>query len=150
MRRGGRGRGPGPGRGRGPGPGRGVMMARRMARRMVARMRRRRRRRRRRRIILASGLIALGVYKLSKKDVQRVEEQTGKPAEELTDEELDQAMDDLNIPKDEMSDDEWDYVEKEDAQDDYLDEIERLGELRDQGILTDEEFEAKKKQLLDI
>ena len=140
MRRGGRGRG----------PARGAMMARRMARRMVARMRRRRRRRRRRRIILVGGLVALGAYKLSKRDVERVEEKTGKPAEELTDEELEQAMDDLNIPKEEMTDEEWDYVDKEDAQDDYLDELERLGELHDQGILTDEEFAAKKKQLLDL
>lgn len=142
MRRGGRGR------------ARGAMMARRMARRMVARMRRRRRRRRRRRIILVGGLIALGAYKLSKRDVERVEEHTGKTAEELTDEELDQAMDDLNIPKEEMSEEEWDYVEQEDAKEDdqadYLDELERLGELNKQGILTDEEFEAKKKQLLGL
>jgi hypothetical protein len=121
---------------------------------MVARMRRRRRRRRRRRIILVGGLIALGAYKLSKRDVERVEEKTGKPAEELTDEELEQAMDDLNIPKEEMTDEEWDYVDKEDAQDeaqdDYIEELQRLGELHDQGILTDEEFAAKKKQLLDL
>jgi hypothetical protein len=116
---------------------------------MVARMMRRRRRRRRRRIILVGGLVALGAYKLSKRDVERVEEKTGKPAEELTDEELDQAMDDLNISKEEMSDEEWDYVEKEDAQDDYLDELQRLGELHEQGILTDEEFEAQKKKILD-
>ena len=140
MRRGGRGRG----------RARGAMMARRMARRMVARMRRRRRRRRRRRILLVGGLIALGAYKLSKRDVERVEEKTGKPAEELTDEELDQAMSDLNISKDEMSDEEFDYVDEQDAQDDYLDELERLGELHEKGILTDEEFEAKKKQLLDL
>ena len=125
-------------------------MARMMARRMAVMMMRRRRRRRRRRVILVGGLIALGAYKLSKRDVERVEEKTGKPAEELTDEELDQAMDDLNIQKDEMTDEEWDQVEKEDSQDDYLDELERLGELHEKGILTDEEFEAKKKQLLDI
>jgi len=112
-------------------------------------MRRRRRRRRRRRIILVGGLVALGAYKLSKRDVERVEEKTGKPAEELTDDELDQAMDDLNIPKDEMTDEEFDYVDKEDAQDDYLDELERLAELHDKGILTDEEFDAQKKKLLD-
>jgi hypothetical protein len=29
-------------------------------------------------------------------------------------------------------------------------ELERLAQLRDQGILTDEEFEAKKKQILGI
>jgi Short C-terminal domain len=33
---------------------------------------------------------------------------------------------------------------------DYVNELERLAQLRDQGILTDEEFEAKKKQILGI
>ncbi len=32
----------------------------------------------------------------------------------------------------------------------YLGELEKLGELRDKGILTQEEFEAKKKQLLGL
>lgn len=119
--------------------------------RTVARRQRRRRRRRRRRIILVGGLIALGAYKLSKKDVERVEEHTGKKAEDLSDEELEQAMDDLNIPKEEMTDEEWDQVEQADAEEeDYIGQLERLAELRDQGILTDEEFEAKKKQLLDL
>ena len=33
---------------------------------------------------------------------------------------------------------------------DYLDELERLADLHDKGIITDEEFEAKKKQLLGL
>jgi hypothetical protein len=33
--------------------------------------------------------------------------------------------------------------------DDPLDKIAKLGELRDQGIVTSEEFEAQKKRLLD-
>jgi hypothetical protein len=32
----------------------------------------------------------------------------------------------------------------------YVGELERLAQLRDQGIITDEEFEAKKKQILGI
>ena len=32
----------------------------------------------------------------------------------------------------------------------YVGELERLSQLRDQGIITDEDFEAKKKQLLGI
>jgi Short C-terminal domain len=32
----------------------------------------------------------------------------------------------------------------------YVGELERLSELRDQGIITNEDFEAKKKQLLGI
>ena len=126
-------------------------------RRMAVRMTmRRRRRRRRRRILLVGGMIAVGYagYKLSKRDVERVEEQTGQSADELTDEQLEQAMDQLGIEKEPMPDEEWAAAEKADAEKadaepSYLDELERLGALRDQGILTDEEFETKKKQLLD-
>ena len=124
---------------------------RRTSRMMAVRMtRRRRRRRRRRRILLVGGMIALGYagYKMSKRDVQRVEEQTGKDADELTDEQLEQAMDQLGIEKETMTDEEWAQAEKADAQTSYLDELERLAELNKQGILTDEEFAAKKKKLL--
>lgn len=34
--------------------------------------------------------------------------------------------------------------------DDSIEQIKKLAELRDQGILTDAEFEAKKKQLLGL
>ncbi|MBE2222395.1 MAG: SHOCT domain-containing protein [Anaerolineae bacterium] len=136
---------------------------------MAVRMRARRRRRvRRRRIILVGGAIALGtaaVHKYSKKDVERIEQQAGKPAEELTDEELAQATQQLGIQPQEMSDEEWDQVDAADAEDDAAEgyddsagdssgddpyeQLERLAELRDKGILTDEEFDAKKKQILD-
>jgi len=36
------------------------------------------------------------------------------------------------------------------ASDDAIEQIKKLAELRDQGILTDAEFEAKKKQLLGL
>jgi Short C-terminal domain len=36
------------------------------------------------------------------------------------------------------------------AEPDYMEELQQLAQLRDQGILTPEEFEAKKKQLLGI
>ncbi len=36
------------------------------------------------------------------------------------------------------------------AEPDYMAELEQLAQLRNQGILSDEEFEAKKKQLLGI
>lgn len=130
---------------------RGVSRGARMAVRMMAR---RHRRRRRRRVVLVGGLIAVGAHKLSKRDVERVEEHTGKTAEELSDEELDQAMNELNIPENEMTDEELDYVDKEDpdsdSDSDYIQELERLSSLRDQGIISDEEFEAKKKQLLGL
>lgn len=31
-----------------------------------------------------------------------------------------------------------------------MDELEKLADLRDKGIVTDEEFEAKKAQILDL
>lgn len=136
---------------RGRGVARGAMMARRRTVRMVRRVGRRMRRRRRRRVILVGGMIGLGAYKLSKRDVQRVEEHTGKKAEELNDEELNKAMTDLNIPQEEMTDEELDYVDEQDPEEeDYIEQLERLSNLKDQGIITEEEFEAKKKQLLDL
>ena len=119
---------------------------------MAVRRQMRRRRRRRRMLLLVGGMAVLGYagYKMSQKDVQRVEEYTGQPADELTDEQLEQAMDQLGIEKETMSDEEWAEVEKADAQPDYIVELQRLGELHQQGILTDEEFEAKKAQLLGL
>ena len=129
----------------------------------VRRMQRRRRhrRRRRRRIILAGGMIALGsaaVYKMSKRDVDRVEAATGKSAEELSDEELRAAIEDLQIQVDELSDAEYAEVERADAmyddeekeEEDFVAQLERLAGLRDKGIITEEEFEAKKKQILGL
>jgi Short C-terminal domain len=153
---------------RGPGPG--GMAGRRMAtRRAVRRTQRMRRRRRRRRVILVGGMVALGtaaVYKYSKRDVEQIEEKTGKPAEELTDEELAQAAQELGIQPQELDDAEMDQVDAADAEDDgpddggatapaaggddYIEQLQRLASLRDSGILTDEEFEAKKKQLLGL
>jgi hypothetical protein len=115
---------------------------------------RRMRRRRRRRILLVGGLLAFGAYKLSKRDAQRIEEHTGTAPEDMTDEELERAMDELNIEKQYRDASDQEYVEEAPAQEasepSYLDELERLAQLRDQGVITDEEFEAKKKQLLGL
>ena len=150
MPRGGGRRGGGGAR-RGAAGSRGRSMARMMAVKRQMRMSRRRRRRRRM-LLLAGGMAVLGYagYKMSRKDVQRVEEQTGQKAEDLTDEQLEQDMDQLGIEKETMSDEEWAAAEKADAQTSYLDELERLSELNNSGIITDEEFAAKKKQLLGL
>ena len=127
----------------------------RRAGRGMARMRMMRmRRRRRRRIILAGGLIALGTHKLRKEDVDRVEEHTGESADDLSDEELEQAMNELGIEDQETSDEGSEYVDNQDATEGgepvYIDELERLAQLHEQGILTDEEFAMKKQQLLGL
>ena len=75
-------------------------MVRMMAVRMVMRTQRRRRRRR---MVLVGGLLAFGAYKLSKRDVKRVEEHTGQKGEELTDEQLEQAMDELGIEGEDLT-----------------------------------------------
>ena len=113
---------------------------------------RRHRRRRRRRILLVGGMLAFGAYKLSKRDAKRVEEHTGKDVEDLSDQELEQAMDDLNIEKQKRDASDQEYSEKQASQDEsepsYLDELERLGKMKDEGYITESEFEDKKKQLL--
>ena len=131
------------------------MRGRRMA---VRRMMRRRRRRRRIGILLVGGLVAYGVYKMSKKDAQRIEEHTGTSPEEMSDEELEKAMAELNIEKQyrDESDQEEPAAQGAPAQaaveeePSYLDELERLSKLRDQGVITDDEYAAKKKDLLGL
>lgn len=147
------------------GPGR--RGARRTARRTTRRTVRRVHRRRRRRRLLVGGMVVLAVggtaaaIKMSQKDAQRVEEHTGASVEELTEDELVAAMKDLGIQSIELTDEDKAAVvgegdiEPDDAaapaaEADYLDELERLGTLRDRGVITEEEFQAKKKQLLGL
>jgi len=115
-------------------------------------------RRRRRRRILIGGAVLLGtgalIYKLTKQDTEKIEEHTGQPAEDLTDEELQQAMKDLNIQSQDLTDEDRAALNQEEggggSEPSYLEELEKLGKLRDEGIINDEEFQAKKQQLLDL
>jgi hypothetical protein len=134
--------------------GRAMRTTRRRTRRRV----RRRHRRRRRRRILIGGAILLGggalIYKLTRQDTERIEEHTGQSAEDLSDQELQQAMRDLNIQSQDLTDEDRAALGQDEgdagSETSYLDELERLGQLRDQGIITDDEFEAKKKELLGL
>ena len=132
--------------------GHAMRRGRTMRRRAVRRTRRRIRRRRIVGVALVGGLFAYGAYKLSKPDGQRVEKYTGRSANELSDEEMGQAMDELGIQKKYVDDDDMAYIDQkqsqESSQTSYLDELERLAKLRDAGYITEQEFEDKKKQLL--
>jgi hypothetical protein len=115
------------------------------------------RRRRRRRILLVGGLVAFGAYKLSTRDADRVKEHTGTDPEELTDEELAQAMDQLGIEKQEVTSEDREQgsaspaaTAPSAAEPDYLEELEKLAQLHEAGALTDEEFNAKKHQILGL
>ena len=119
--------------------------------------------------MIIGGMVVLGVgygaYKLTQSQVQQVEQKTGKKAEDLSEEELEGAMDELGIQAQEPTDEEIAMLEAADKTDDksetpaasqgttdvsYLDELERLASFRDQGIITQEEFYAKKKDLLGL
>lgn len=144
-------------------------------------MRRRTRRRTRRRVrrrIMVGGMVLLAggavAYKLTKKDADKIEKQTGVSVEELSEEELVAAMKELGIQSVELTDEDRAVIQKETgsaaskptpstsapsatepetkAPDDksYLEELQQLAQLHEQGILTDEEFAAKKAQILDL
>ena len=120
-------------------------------------------------VLLAVGGAAYGAVKLTQKDSQRIEEHTGASVEELTEEELVQAMKDLGIRSIELDENDQAALVSESGQaaptaavpvqqpaaspppgESYLDELEKLADLRDRGVISAEDFEAKKKQLLGI
>jgi hypothetical protein len=146
-------------------------VARRTGRRTARRTTRRVMRRRWRRRMVVGGMVLLAAggtaaaIKMSQKDADRIEAHTGASVEELTEEELVQAMRDLGIQSIELDENDQAIVASEGdlptptfgdagggAQEEpsYLDELERLADLRDRGIISDEEFEAKKAQLLGL
>jgi len=108
--------------------------------------------------MLVGGLVAFGVYKMSTRDADRVKEHTGTDPEELSDEELAQAMDQLGIDKQKVSDDDQELETPGGAgtapantgDTAYLAELQKLSDLHKAGILTDEEFTAKKAEILGL
>jgi FMN phosphatase YigB (HAD superfamily) len=98
------------------------------------------------------GGVAAVAYKMGKGNAQKVEEYTGKPVDTLTDEELAAAMEDLDIELPEEENEEGGQFEDEVYEDepDYMDELERLAGLKEKGIISEEDYEAKKKQLLGL
>ena len=142
---------------------------RRGARRSTRRRTHRRTRRRvRRRRVMVGGFVLLaagGAYaavKLSQQDADRIEEHTGLPPDQLEDQDLEQAMTELNIQSQKLTEEDQAALGQESGEAaapqaaaaggeaSYLEELEKLGELRDKGIITDEEFEVKKKELLGL
>jgi hypothetical protein len=109
-------------------------------------------------VALVGGLVAFGAYKMSTRDADRIEQHTGVPPEELDDQELERAMDDLGIERQTVTAEDREEGAAEDAAPsaagssggEDLDQLKRLAELHEQGILTDEEFAAKKRQILGL
>lgn len=112
-------------------------------------------------VLLAVGGATYGAIKLSQQDADRIEEHSGSSVEEMTEEELVAAMQELGIQSIELSDEDKAAMAAEsggtaaadapaEPEPSYIDELERLATLRDQGAITEEEFEAKKAQLLGL
>ena len=122
---------------------------------------------------MVGGFVLLGAagtaaaIKLSKRDADRIEEQIGVPVEELTEEELVAAMQDLGIQSIELDENDQAIITDaappapsapapaapapaETAAPSYLAELEQLAKLRDQGVISEDDFEAKKRQLLGL
>jgi hypothetical protein len=113
--------------------------------------------------MLVGGLVGYGAYKFSTRDAKRIEEHTGVDPEELDDAELEQAMRDLDIEQQKVTSADVEQGGQQTASAPaagasataaggsmgYLDELTQLASLHEKGILTDAEFDAKKKQILD-
>ena len=113
-------------------------------------------------VLLAVGGTAAAI-KLTQKDADRIEEQTGQSVEEMSEEDLVAAMEQLGIQSIELDDNDRAIITEEAGQapsgegpapiqdePSYLDELERLADLRDRGVISEEDFEAKKQQLLGL
>ena len=107
--------------------------------------------------MLVGGMVAFGAYKMSTHDAERIEEHTGLPPEDLEDEDLEQAMAELGIEQQMMTDADQEAGGAAASPAapatggggvDVADQLQKLADLRDQGVLTDEEFEAQKAKIL--
>ena len=115
--------------------------------------------------MLVGGLVAFGVHKMSQKDAARIEEHTGVNPEELEDDELAKAMAELGIPDEKVTEADMASTEAAapaaappaaapaptgGAAPTDIEQLQQLASLRDAGILTEEEFTAKKAQILGL
>ena len=100
---------------RAPGPKPARRTARRRTRRTVRRVRRRTRRRR----IIVGGAAGLRVggaytsYTVSQQEAQQIEQHTGKPPEDLTEDQMETALDDLGIQDQELTPEDEAAIEAE-------------------------------------
>jgi len=122
-------------------------------------------------MLLVGGAVLLGAggtaaaIKLSSDDAQRIEEHTGIPPSELEDDDLAEAMNELGIQGQELTAEDQAALSGDAPAavptpaapptpaaggPSYVNELEQLADLRDRGIITDEDFEAKKKELLGL
>ncbi len=112
--------------------------------------------------MLVGGLVAFGVHKMSQKDADRIEQHTGVNPEELEDDELQKAMMELGIADEKVTEGDLAAADASagapaappapagGGTSSDLDQLTQLASLRDAGVLTEEEFAAKKAQILGL
>jgi len=119
-------------------------------------------------VALAAGGAAAAI-KMTQQDANRIEQHTGVSVEELTEEELADAMRDLGIQSIAIDENDQAVINQDSNQElaftptpiassapitnnnsSLADEIERLADLRDRGVISDADFEAVKNKLLGI
>ncbi len=89
------------------------------------------RRRTRRRMTRRTSLMML-----SMQQKQQIQKQTGKNPEQMSEDELNAAMAKTGVQP------------KEDVSDSDIDQLEKLADLKEKGVITEQEFETKKSQIL--
>jgi len=110
-------------------------------------------------------LVGGAAYKIATAEVESIQEYAGRPPEDLSPQELEQAMDALGIPDRQLTQADRAAVEAEAADTGswepadgpaaaasptFETDLEKLASLRDRGIITEEDFQAKKKQILGL
>jgi hypothetical protein len=119
-------------------------------------------------VVLAAGGTAAAI-KMTQQDANRIEQHTGVSVEELTEEELADAMRNLGIQSIVIDENDQAVINQDSNQElaftptpitssapiknsnsSLADEIERLADLRDRGVISDADFEAAKNNLLGI
>jgi hypothetical protein len=89
--------------------------------------------------------------KLHREEIKKLREHSDKPLHDMSEEELLAAMEELGIekrqfdPQDQEVADKANKTTKED-----LELLEKLTQMNYSGLITDEEYEAKKKQILGL
>ena len=73
------------------------------------------------------------ILMMSAQQKQQIQQQTGKNPEQMSEDELNDAMEKAGVqPKSDLD----------------IEQLEKLADLKDRGILTEQEFEVKKSQIL--
>lgn len=87
-------------------------------------------------------------FKLHRDDIRRMEEESDRPINDLTEEELLMLMKELGIKVHDPGNNYGTQIKLSTKEE--LEQIEKLAELLYKGFITDEEYQAKKRQILGL